>query len=309
MDLLLRPGESIEFRWGHVGKQYTAGEPVPPGQTIRDGQGDLLAGWGPLAYENLVNGRLCYRPDLSGPLARQGAEIIENARFDAASSIIRPETSKGSATVTWRFSAPYVFVGGNAAAAVRLAAGGSAEWRYSADAKTWQPVGSVTGPCSRALAAALDSRLAGRIHPGREDRIGLRDTHQAGSRRGLDEGRESVWAEWDVLLSTRCQVTITVQEKMRRPRMREEGGENPAEEVTVLAWDERVEGLLTDERPEACHGLPILAIEGEDSVRGPWGFPPDADQRAWGCGFPFVPTTDIATIQLASHSSQPLSRM
>ncbi len=165
MELTLRPGESIEFRWDHIGKQYTAGEFVAPGQAIRDGQGDLLAGWGPVAYANLVNGRLCYRTDLSRPSARKGAETVDNVRFDAASSTIRPETSKNPATVTWRFSSPYVFVGGKATAAVQLAAGGSAEWRYSADAKTWQPVGSLTGPCSRTLVAALDSRLSPRGQP------------------------------------------------------------------------------------------------------------------------------------------------
>ena len=165
MDLVLRPGESIEFRWEHAGKQYTAGEAVAPGQALRDGLGDLLAGWGPQAYENLVNGRLCYRPDLASPLARQGAETAENARFDAASAAIRPEDPKHPAAVTWRFSSPCVFVGGKAAAAVRLAAGGSAEWRYSADGKTWQPVAASAAPGAAVLEAVLDSRLSPRREP------------------------------------------------------------------------------------------------------------------------------------------------
>jgi hypothetical protein len=46
-----------------------------------------------------------------------------------------------------------------------LAAGGSAEWRYSTDSKTWQPIGSLTGPCSQTFVAALDSRLSPRGQP------------------------------------------------------------------------------------------------------------------------------------------------
>ena len=64
MDFTLRPGESIEFRWDHIGKQYSAGQALEEGQKRRDGLGDLLAGWGATAYDKMRNGKLRYRPDL-----------------------------------------------------------------------------------------------------------------------------------------------------------------------------------------------------------------------------------------------------
>ena len=33
---------------------------------------------------------------------------------------------------------------------------------------------------------------------------------------------------------------------------------------TSLAWEEKLRNLLTDEPPEAYHGLPVLVIEAED---------------------------------------------
>ena len=165
MDLVLRPGESLEFRWDHVGKQYTAGEPLRPGQAKRDGRGDLLAGWGPNAYDRLVNGRLCYRPDLSGEAARHGAETCDNARFDAASASIHAEDPGREAAITWRLACPYVLVGAKAAARIRGAANGSAEWRYSTDGKAWQTVTSNLEAGQDTLAVRLDDVLSPRKQP------------------------------------------------------------------------------------------------------------------------------------------------
>ena len=80
MDLTLRPGESIECRWDHIGKQYTAGLPLKKGQRKRDGLGDLLAGWGPTAYDNMRNGKIRYRPDLTRAAARRGADAFGSRR-------------------------------------------------------------------------------------------------------------------------------------------------------------------------------------------------------------------------------------
>ena len=173
MDLVLRPGESIEYRWDHAGRQYTAGESPAPNQALRDGLGDLLAGWGPTAYDNLVNGRLSYRPDLATPAARLGAETADNARFDAASATIGPENAAKPAAVTWRFASPYVFVGGNLSARVRLGRGASATWRCSTDAADWHPVAASAEPGQRDLSARLDSRLSPRGKPTYQFRLQL----------------------------------------------------------------------------------------------------------------------------------------
>jgi len=145
MELVLRPGESIEFRWDHIGKEYSAGAVPEDGQRLRDGLGSL-ARWGPTAYDNLRNGKLRYRPDLSSPLAERGAVKVENAKFDVDRGVLRPVHAEKPAAVTWRFASPYVFVGGKASAVVECEGSESAEWRYSADGTTWQSVASIDRP-------------------------------------------------------------------------------------------------------------------------------------------------------------------
>jgi hypothetical protein len=164
MDLTLRPGESIEFRWDHTGKEYSAGTVDPTGNPNGDGQGSLIR-WGPTAYDKLRNGRLCYRPDLSGQSAERGTADIENAVFDAASATIRPLDGEKPAIVTWQFSSPYVFVGGQASAAVQLGQDASAQWSYSSDQQTWQPLNSATEPGKNTLAAQLDEIVSPRGRP------------------------------------------------------------------------------------------------------------------------------------------------
>lgn len=164
MDLVLRPGEAIEFRWDHVGKQYTAGVPRVEGQPWRDGMGDLLAGWGAVAYDNLRNGRLRYRPDLAGDAAQRGVESCDNITWDRSAARLRPNAPDQPAQVTWRFASPYVFVGGRASASVELGAGATAEWRYSTDGTTWATVSTGNGE-KATLTATLDDRISPRKSP------------------------------------------------------------------------------------------------------------------------------------------------
>ncbi len=166
MDLVLRPGESIEFRWSHVGKQYTAGTARKKGQKSRDGLGELLDHWGPTAYDNMRNGMLRYRPDLSGPLAQQGTAAVDNTAFDTAVAAIKPVDPHKPATVTWRFAGPYVFVGGKASATVKLGSDAFAQWRYSTDGKKWNGIASVAEAGSaKHLAASLDDVVSPRGQP------------------------------------------------------------------------------------------------------------------------------------------------
>ena len=164
MDLVLRPGESIELGWDHVGKEYSAGAAPEEGQRLRDGLGSL-ARWGPAAYDNLRNGKLRYRPDLTTPLAQRGVAKSENVKFDVDAALIKPTHSGKPATVTWRFASPYVFVGGEATASVRLASGGSAEWHYSTDQQKWTKMSSIDNPMFSLLPETLDQVLSPRRHP------------------------------------------------------------------------------------------------------------------------------------------------
>ena len=164
MDLTLRPGESIEFRWDHVGKEYSAGTVDPTDRRNGDGQGSLIR-WGATAYDKLRNGRLCYRPDLGGPLAERGALEIKSAVFDSDTASIRPSDPKKPATVVWQFRSPYVFVGGLATASVHLGEKASAEWAYSADKANWKSLSAASDSGESTLTASLDGIVSTRRQP------------------------------------------------------------------------------------------------------------------------------------------------
>ena len=155
MGLTLRPGESIEYRWDHVGKEYSAGTVDPTDQRNGDGQGSL-ARWGATAYEKLHNGRLRYRPNLGDETAKRGAASADNTLFDASSAVIRQAEPDKPATVEWLFAGPYVFVGGTASAAIEPDQAGSASWAYSTDRKTWTELDSVSRTSEGCLVASLD---------------------------------------------------------------------------------------------------------------------------------------------------------
>jgi len=165
MDLTLRPGESIELRWDHIGKQYTAGVPLRKGEKKRDGLGDLLAGWGNTACDNMRNGKLRYRPDLSSPIAVRGAERVEDAAFDTEAGRIKPSRADQPGNITWRFASPYVFVGGKAVASVDVGEDAKAEWRYSTDGKTWTSLTAITGAKTEELVVTLDEIVSPRRQP------------------------------------------------------------------------------------------------------------------------------------------------
>ncbi len=165
MDLTLRPAESIELRWDHIGKQYTAGVPLQKGEKKRDGLGDLLAGWGTTAYDNMRNGKLRYRPDLSNTVAVDGAERVDNALFETEAGRIKPSQASQPGTVTWRFASPYVYVGGKAVALVDVSDGAKAEWRYSTDGKTWTSLAATTKSKTEELTASLDEIVSPRRQP------------------------------------------------------------------------------------------------------------------------------------------------
>ena len=165
MDLTLRPGESIEFRWDHIGKQYTAGTPPEKGQKMRDGLGDLLAGWGATAYDNLRNGKLRYEPDLSSPLAQRGITEADNVAFDTPSGQLKPTVAGKPAQVTWKFASPYVFVGGRAVAELRTGSGAAAWWSYSTDGKSWTKLPAASDSGNGRLTASIDEIVSPRRHP------------------------------------------------------------------------------------------------------------------------------------------------
>jgi hypothetical protein len=147
MGMVLRPGESIAWRWGRGGKYHGLDDLRIFGPRAADG-----CVWGAAAAERVCNGRWEYRPDFRGDVWRRGAESVTDG------------------AIVWRMKSPYPFVGG------RLeVAGSGAAFSISWDGTTWQPAGEnldalfpTRGP------ARYEYRLKCALAPGaRLDRLAI----------------------------------------------------------------------------------------------------------------------------------------
>jgi len=114
MNMTLRPGEAIVWRWGHLS---------PP----------KLNGRSKANYpDTICNGLWEYRPDLSRDLWRKGALSAEHVI--SGPDGLRAVEGK-QASIVWAMQTPYVIVGG------RLeVAGSGAEFALSFDDRSWQKV-------------------------------------------------------------------------------------------------------------------------------------------------------------------------
>ncbi len=123
MNMVLRPGEALVWRWGQLNPLKYHGF-----------EGESLN------YPGLIhNGLWEYRPDLSNEAWRKGAANSENITT-AADGLAAAQGQTG--TVIWTMRAPYVFVGG------RLEADGAkAEFSICTDDKTWKPVKDSLDEC------------------------------------------------------------------------------------------------------------------------------------------------------------------
>jgi hypothetical protein len=119
MNLVLRPGEAITWRWGHADPVKYHGENKP-------------------RYpDTICNGLWEYRPDLSGDLWKKGAAAVKGIRAGRG-GLTATEGKAG--TVVWVVRSPYVLVGG------RLEVEGSgAKFALSWDGKSWAPTGPDLG--------------------------------------------------------------------------------------------------------------------------------------------------------------------
>ncbi len=121
MDMTLRPGEAITWRWGQL-------TPVK-----YHGADDIVALFGQEHADTICNGLWEYRPDLGTDVWRAGADIVENVRTTTAGlAAARGKTG----VIVWTVRSPYVFVGG------RLEVGGrGVTFSLSWDGETWEEVG------------------------------------------------------------------------------------------------------------------------------------------------------------------------
>lgn len=116
MNMVLRPGEALEWRWDQLAPLKYHGAPMTTP-----------------TYPTLIcNGRWEYRPDFTKETWRKGAALVENI-ISTPDGLAAVEGQKG--TLVWTLRAPYVFVGG------RLEVeGGEARFSVSADGQAWQTV-------------------------------------------------------------------------------------------------------------------------------------------------------------------------
>ena len=116
MNMVLRPGEAIVWRWGQLDpvKHHGALHTMP-------------------TYESVIyNGLWEYRPDFSKETWRKGATTVENLR-SGADGLAAQDGQRGA--IIWTMRAPYVLVGGHLEIE-----GAEAKFFLSADGKAWQAV-------------------------------------------------------------------------------------------------------------------------------------------------------------------------
>jgi hypothetical protein len=115
MNMLLRPGEAITWRWGH-------------GKTVKY-HGDK-----PRYPDTIYNGLWGYRPDFSRELWKKGAASVVGVETNGGALVA--ETGK-TGEIVWVLRSPYVFVGGSLDVD-----GNGVTFSLSWDGKSWTEAGT-----------------------------------------------------------------------------------------------------------------------------------------------------------------------
>ncbi len=115
MNMTLRPGERLTWRWGHVSpiKYHGQSRPKFP--------------------ERICNGLWEYRPDFSQKTWRRGATVVEAIKDDGDG--LSAEEGK-TGTAVWSMRSPYIFVGGKLEID-----GAGAKFAISWDGRSWEAAG------------------------------------------------------------------------------------------------------------------------------------------------------------------------
>lgn len=168
MAYILSPGESMEWRWDHIGKQYTAGTEAPDGKWRKDGEGDLAV-WGERAYENMRNGVMRYVPNLEDSIYRKGVESESNIAVvweDGIRPAIHPFKTGQTARIIWRIASAYVIVGGKIQARFhRAGAEDLLRIKLSRDGKEWETIWTAQTTGDFCEEVILDNKLSPRGFP------------------------------------------------------------------------------------------------------------------------------------------------
>ncbi len=114
MNFTLRPGESIEWRWGQGEKLHYA--PTPALFLL---ESDNLHQWGPNAWATLRNGKWIYSPPVASIAAGAAGPMV------------------------WKVKTPYVIVGGTLRAHVVAGRGDRYAFSASTDGQHWTPIAAA----------------------------------------------------------------------------------------------------------------------------------------------------------------------
>ncbi len=115
MNMTLRPGEALVWRWGHLTPVKVRGQGIKYPHTVSNGLWE-------------------YRPEFGRDLWRKGADRAENVRSTPDGLAAEPGKT---AAIEWTLRSPYLFVGGRIEAE-----GPGAEFEVSRDGKSWQKAGA-----------------------------------------------------------------------------------------------------------------------------------------------------------------------
>jgi hypothetical protein len=112
MNMTLRPGEALVWRWGHLRPAKYMWQSMQPDYP-----------------DTVCNGLWEYRPDFTKDIWKHGADKVEN--ITTGPEGLSAEEGK-TGTVIWTMSSPYVFVGGQLEVE-----GSEARFAVSLDGKSW----------------------------------------------------------------------------------------------------------------------------------------------------------------------------
>ena len=155
MNLTLRPGEALEWRWGDAQKHHYSADLEP--ETYMMATVHLRENWGPRAWALVENGKWVYEPPLRKPSGRNGA-VAENIRWraDGEALAATPEKPGQRASLTWKIEAPYVMVGGSLHARLRCSRADRCAFLFSEDGAEWRPIAEASGEDAQ-IRASLDA--------------------------------------------------------------------------------------------------------------------------------------------------------
>lgn len=148
MNMILRPGEALVWRWGHLDPvKYHGAKPIYP--------------------DTLCNGLWEYRPDFTKAGWRKGATRVEHTQEKEGELSAEPGQS---GTIVWTIRTPYVIVGG------KLDVDGTgAKFAISTDGETWEEVSdSLDKFFTPNAPARYEYRIRCELSPqGRVKRLGI----------------------------------------------------------------------------------------------------------------------------------------